>query len=434
MLPHDLESNSSTLIDKSHKHIAPDDIESSAIVNEYLQFYSSNPTQNFINPSYNGYSNHSEPMLRTNVPIPFLQNVNSENTVPKQSNIPRPNNRGKKINWNNFKKFFESKRKSDDISPQIDCNVKSNLIANENGANLSTPTVSLETKFETRVDLTGGKAEIKIAPPEKEELKYSTILKISQPEGESTDRDLLLLGTQNNRRPNTLPLLKHGEFQSCNNGKGRNNVRNVDKMLRNIEKSNAKQKALNSEKVKKRRSLGPRNESREERNAKARSLSEIDELKILRLESKIEEAFNKNLKILDTVSQKTLVRPNDERANKPSPKVEEKTCTAKDNPPNTSQNCKVSLEEVFTKSDSLQLKDPSSRIKTPGDVPLAVRKIRRERNAARFSLYDDRIMSGCYENDTLYGYTTNNNNNRKRNGEYDQIFSSFEDIKFSQNI
>lgn len=40
------------------------------------------------------------------------------------------------------------------------------------------------------------------------------------------------------------------------------------------------------------------------------------------------------------------------------------------------------------------LKDPNMRIKTPGDLPPSVRKVRggRAQSTARFSLYDDRIM------------------------------------------
>lgn len=61
-----------------------------------------------------------------------------------------------------------------------------------------------------------------------------------------------------------------------------------------------------------------------------------------------------------------------------------------------------SLEEHFQQvfgtrnSDSTTrlLKDPNSRVKTPGDVPPSVRRIRgRGNSSARFSLYDDRMMT-----------------------------------------
>jgi hypothetical protein len=61
-----------------------------------------------------------------------------------------------------------------------------------------------------------------------------------------------------------------------------------------------------------------------------------------------------------------------------------------------------SLEEHFQQvfgtrnSDSTTrlLKDPNSRVKTPGDVPPSVRRIRGKGNSsARFSLYDDRMMT-----------------------------------------
>lgn len=53
--------------------------------------------------------------------------------------------------------------------------------------------------------------------------------------------------------------------------------------------------------------------------------------------------------------------------------------------------------EVFSStSDLSRLKDPSQRVKTPGDVPPSVRRTRgraAKESAARFSLYDDRMMS-----------------------------------------
>lgn len=52
------------------------------------------------------------------------------------------------------------------------------------------------------------------------------------------------------------------------------------------------------------------------------------------------------------------------------------------------------FNEVFNVGSSLStLKDPHMRIKTPGDLPPSVRKIRgRVQSSARFSLYDDRMM------------------------------------------
>ncbi|KAK5648861.1 hypothetical protein RI129_003753 [Pyrocoelia pectoralis] len=54
------------------------------------------------------------------------------------------------------------------------------------------------------------------------------------------------------------------------------------------------------------------------------------------------------------------------------------------------------FNEVFSSvTDLAKLKDPSARVKTPGDVPPSVRRTRGKaaNNSARFSLYDDRIMS-----------------------------------------
>ncbi|XP_018324359.1 bone morphogenetic protein receptor type-2 isoform X2 [Agrilus planipennis] len=54
------------------------------------------------------------------------------------------------------------------------------------------------------------------------------------------------------------------------------------------------------------------------------------------------------------------------------------------------------FSEVFSSSSDLsKLKDPSVRVKTPGDVPPSVRRTRGKaaNDSARFSLYDDRIMT-----------------------------------------
>lgn len=54
------------------------------------------------------------------------------------------------------------------------------------------------------------------------------------------------------------------------------------------------------------------------------------------------------------------------------------------------------FQNIFcTKNDvnAARLKDPNSRVKTPGDVPPSVRRNRGKGGAARFSLYDDRMMA-----------------------------------------
>lgn len=63
----------------------------------------------------------------------------------------------------------------------------------------------------------------------------------------------------------------------------------------------------------------------------------------------------------------------------------------------TRQHSLEQFNEVFSStSDLSHLKDPSQRIKTPGDVPASVRRQRgkaaRNSVTARFSLYDDRMM------------------------------------------
>lgn len=60
----------------------------------------------------------------------------------------------------------------------------------------------------------------------------------------------------------------------------------------------------------------------------------------------------------------------------------------------TRQESIEKFNQVFNVGSSLNvLKDPNMRIKTPGDLPPSVRKVRgRSQATARFSLYDDRIM------------------------------------------
>ncbi|KAJ8684153.1 hypothetical protein QAD02_019945 [Eretmocerus hayati] len=71
------------------------------------------------------------------------------------------------------------------------------------------------------------------------------------------------------------------------------------------------------------------------------------------------------------------------------------------------------FNEVFNRgsNSSISLKDPHMRIKTPGDLPPSVRKVRGRNGqsaAARFSLYDDRIMCNISnENESAAGSTDN---------------------------
>jgi hypothetical protein len=98
---------------------------------------------------------------------------------------------------------------------------------------------------------------------------------------------------------------------------------------------------------------------------------------------------------------------NEDNQNNRSISEDEVSKTSKNRRPSTlplvKQNSasRQSLEEHFQQvfgtrnSDSTTrlLKDPNSRVKTPGDVPPSVRRIRGKGNSsARFSLYDDRMM------------------------------------------
>ncbi|RVE53606.1 hypothetical protein evm_001747 [Chilo suppressalis] len=60
------------------------------------------------------------------------------------------------------------------------------------------------------------------------------------------------------------------------------------------------------------------------------------------------------------------------------------------------------VSEIFSSSGDLNLQNPAGRVKTPGDLPVAVRRARRDRalqkgrasESNRLSLYDDRMMFG----------------------------------------
>lgn len=100
---------------------------------------------------------------------------------------------------------------------------------------------------------------------------------------------------------------------------------------------------------------------------------------------------------------------NEDNQNNKGVYVEEVSRTSKSRRPSTlplvkpNSTSRQSLEEQFQQvfgsrnSDSTTrlLKDPNSRVKTPGDVPPSVRRIRgKGKSGARFSLYDDRMMTG----------------------------------------
>jgi bone morphogenetic protein receptor type-2 len=105
----------------------------------------------------------------------------------------------------------------------------------------------------------------------------------------------------------------------------------------------------------------------------------------------------------------SLSQCNDDNHNKTGVNIEDLTTTSKSCRPSTlplikpNSTSRQSLEEHFEQvfgtrnSDSTTrlLKDPNSRVKTPGDVPPSVRRIRgKGKSGARFSLYDDRMMTG----------------------------------------
>lgn len=62
---------------------------------------------------------------------------------------------------------------------------------------------------------------------------------------------------------------------------------------------------------------------------------------------------------------------------------------------NSKKRLSADCQDLFASSSvDWKLKDPTLRVKTPGDVPASVRRNRGRGFATRFSLYDDRIMGG----------------------------------------
>lgn len=60
------------------------------------------------------------------------------------------------------------------------------------------------------------------------------------------------------------------------------------------------------------------------------------------------------------------------------------------------------VSDIFASSGDLNLQNPAGRVKTPGDLPVAIRRARRDKvlqkgrasECNRLSLYDDRMMFG----------------------------------------
>ncbi|XP_059062515.1 probable serine/threonine-protein kinase DDB_G0278901 [Achroia grisella] len=98
---------------------------------------------------------------------------------------------------------------------------------------------------------------------------------------------------------------------------------------------------------------------------------------------------------IDTTDLKYLNPENVERSPK-SPKPALKTLSIK------RQHSLEQVSEIFSSSCDVTLQNPAGRVKTPGDLPAAVRKARRDRalqkgrasECNRLSLYDDRMMFG----------------------------------------
>lgn len=118
-----------------------------------------------------------------------------------------------------------------------------------------------------------------------------------------------------------------------------------------------------------------------------------------------------NAKVVDTVAycdEKT--KPSEDKNERPStlPISSTNSTSTKSL---SRQESLDKFNEIFNVDPSLRnLKDPHMRIKTPGDLPPSVRKMRgRSQSTARFSLYDDRIMCNIFsEEDDCTGKTISN--------------------------
>lgn len=127
------------------------------------------------------------------------------------------------------------------------------------------------------------------------------------------------------------------------------------------------------------------------------------ETKVQIVPSKLVNSFGQNGVTTTLLAESETKRP----STLPLPARAEKVDNAKSNTSGVKQllKCKDSLarqrsleqfNEVFSSvTDLSKLKDPSARVKTPGDVPPSVRRTRGKaaNDSARFSLYDDRMMS-----------------------------------------
>ncbi|XP_013136591.1 PREDICTED: bone morphogenetic protein receptor type-2-like [Papilio polytes] len=97
---------------------------------------------------------------------------------------------------------------------------------------------------------------------------------------------------------------------------------------------------------------------------------------------------------IDTTELKFLTPPTDESPKSPKPPL--KSLSIK------RQHSLEHVSEIFSSSGSVNLQNPAGRVKTPGDLPAAVRRARRDRalqkgrasECNRLSLYDDRMMFG----------------------------------------
>ncbi|XP_068621965.1 uncharacterized protein [Battus philenor] len=100
---------------------------------------------------------------------------------------------------------------------------------------------------------------------------------------------------------------------------------------------------------------------------------------------------------IDTTDLKFLTPATNEPERSPkSPKPPLKSLSIK------RQHSLEHVSEIFSSSGSVNLQNPAGRVKTPGDLPVAVRRARRDRalqkgrasECNRLSLYDDRMMFG----------------------------------------
>lgn len=322
----------SNLIDKSFKH--------------QTNYSNSNTTesQGLITHDYLGQNGYNLVANRPVTPIPYVQNVvydiHGNGNLPKQQNSTANDPPKSKFKWNGLRKLIDRKLFGRERLQQIpnEEEPKSNLISENILAKRPTEHVIMETQ----VNLVPGKIVNGFG-----------------------NRNVVtsVLHEDNNglKRPSTLSLV------------------NVNSKERNSEDSSSNRSKSQSKENSPQENMTPKYQKSKE-NSPERKINQ-KHIPLGRSESNpLQE------KRLSLINEQTI---------KPSDSTSGISQLIKRNNTIQKQQSLEQFAEVFSStSDLSRLKDPSLRIKTPGDVPPSVRRNRgKNANAARFSLYDDRMMT-----------------------------------------